>query len=83
MSLPIEYHTNLNHPVKEVTLFINLPSPYNYAYFMSFDWLVKFCTITLYLIETPFNTLQTEQTQISQLLYELPDQGLLCLLIDI
>ena len=27
--------------------------------------------------------LQTEQTQIRQLLYELPDQGILCLLMEI
>ena len=35
--------------------------------------------LTLYLIETPLNALQTEQTKIRQLLQELPDQGLLCL----
>ena len=41
--------------------------------------------LTLYLIETPFMLLQTEQTQthIRQLLQELPDQGLLCLLMEI
>ena len=41
-------------------------------------------TLTLYLIETPFNTFaQTEQTQTRQLLQKLPDHGLLCLLIEI
>ena len=44
---------------------------------------IKHIRITFYLIEMHFNALQTEQTQIMQLLYELPDQGLLCLLIEI
>ena len=38
---------------------------------------------THYLIETLLTVLQTEQTQIRQLLKELPDQGLLCLLMKI
>ena len=39
--------------------------------------------LTLYLIETPFNTLQTGQTSFKQLLYMLSDQGQLCLFMEI
>ena len=39
--------------------------------------------LTFYLIETPLMLLQTEQTRIRQLIQELPDHGLLCLLMEI
>ena len=38
--------------------------------------------LTIYLIVTPLNTF-AEQTQIRQLMLELSDQGLLCLLMEI
>ena len=40
-------------------------------------------SLSTIIIETLLMPLQTEQTQIRQLSKELPDQGLLCLLIEI
>ena len=45
----------------------------------SAKWIVSGHHLTFYLIETPLNAFANEQTQIRQLLQELPDQGLLCL----
>ena len=42
----------------------------------------KISILTLYLIETLLTLLETKQTQIRQLLWELPNQGLLCLLMN-